>query len=32
VRELIASHPDLADRERILFPYRTEVHAWERVD
>jgi SAM-dependent methyltransferase len=31
VRELLASHPDLADRERIIFPYRTEVHAWERV-
>ena len=30
VRELLASHPDLAGRERILFPYRTDVYAWER--
>jgi SAM-dependent methyltransferase len=30
VRELVATHPDLAGRERILFPYRTDVYAWER--
>jgi len=30
VRGLLATHPDLAGRERILFPYRTDVYAWER--
>ncbi len=29
VRELLATHPDLVGRERILFPYRTDVYAWE---
>ena len=32
VRSLLASHPDLAGRARITFPYRTDVHAWERTD
>jgi len=30
VRALLATHPDLAGRERIVFPYRTDVYAWER--
>jgi hypothetical protein len=30
VRTLLATHPDLAGRERIVFPYRTDVYAWER--
>jgi len=30
VRELIRTHPDLASRERISFPYRTDVYWCER--
>jgi SAM-dependent methyltransferase len=30
VRELIRTHPDLAGRERIPFPYRTDVYWCER--
>jgi SAM-dependent methyltransferase len=30
VRAMLATHPDLAGRERISFPYRTDVYAWER--
>ena len=29
VRGLIATHPDLVGRERIMFPYRTDVYAWD---
>ncbi|MEO8475979.1 MAG: methyltransferase domain-containing protein [Actinomycetota bacterium] len=29
VRKLLASHRDLAGHERIVFPYRTDVYAWE---
>lgn len=32
VRELVASHPDLAGLETFPFPYRTHVHATRRVD
>jgi SAM-dependent methyltransferase len=31
VRELVATHPDLAGKDSFPFPYRTHVHAAQRV-
>jgi SAM-dependent methyltransferase len=31
IRALLATDPDLAGRDRISFPYRTDVYAWERA-